>query len=175
MAAGRMVGVSVGIMIGLIICLVLFRYMNRDSRVKTQYDEMQEITRGRAYKYAFWAMVICEAVLGILALGEVRIPMEPMVIHFSVLLIGIIVQCSYCIFKDAYIGINTNSRRFIIVMIVAGLINLLSCAGAIRSHEMVIDGMISTPAINLLCGLMCLMVCVEIWIKNLMDKRESED
>ena len=170
-----MVGVSIGIMIGLIICVVLFRYMNRDSHVKTQYDEMQEIIRGRAYKLAFWVVVICEAVLGILALGEIRIPMEPMVIHFSVLLIGIIVQCSYCIFKDAYIGINTNSRRFIMVLIVAGLINLMGCAGAIRSGEMVIDGILQTPAINLLCGLMCMGICVEIWIKNLMDKRESED
>ena len=170
-----MIGVSVGIMIGLVICLVLFRYMNKDRHVKTQYDEMQEIIRGRAYKYAFCVMAVCEAILGILALGEVRLPMHAMVVHFSVLLIGIIVQCTYCIFKDAYIGINTNSRRFIIVMIVAGLINFLGCAGAIRSHEMVVDGILETPAINLLCGVMCLVICLEVGIKNLMDKRESEE
>ena len=36
---GRMIGIAVGIMIGLIICLILYKLMNKDGKIKTQYDE----------------------------------------------------------------------------------------------------------------------------------------
>ena len=63
----RSAGLAIGLFVGLIICVVIFKYWNKDGKIKTQYDEMQELVRGRAYKYAFWTLVAFEAIMCILS------------------------------------------------------------------------------------------------------------
>ena len=42
---GRSVGLAIGVAVGLIIALILMRYMNKDHKVRTEYDEMQKNIR----------------------------------------------------------------------------------------------------------------------------------
>lgn len=170
----RMIGIAVGIMIGLIICLILFRVMNKDGKIKTQYDEMQQITRGKGYKYAFYAILICEAILIPLSVGNVRLPLDNACLHFLIIFIGVIIHITYFIFKDAYVGLNTNMKRFMIIMVVASVINFTSAFAAFKDGEMMIDGQFQSPFINLLCGLLFVILAIELLIKKTIDNR-SED
>ena len=170
---GRMVGIAVGIMIGLIICLILYRVMNKDGKIKTQYDEMQQIIRGKGYCYAFYAIMICEALLIPLSVGDVRLPFDNACLHFLIIFIGVIVHISYCVFKDAYVGLNTNMKRFMIIMIVVAVINFISAFAAFRTGEMMVNGQLQTPFINLLCGLLFVILAIELLIKKTIDKRSE--
>ena len=148
--SARMIGVTIGIIVGLIIAIFIIRYVNRNKKLTTEYDEMQKQIRGEGYKYAFYSVMILEAVLCVLTLGVV-LPAESYVVHFFAIFVGITVQACYCIWKGAYIGQNTNLQRYIILMAVVSVLNFSSAFMAWRAGELFADGKFQAPAVNLLC------------------------
>ena len=174
-STASMIGLAIGITVGLIICIFVFRYMNKDKKMATKYDEMQEIVRGRAYKYSFWVLLILIAILACLEVGGIELPMEKLVLYFILIFISVLVQTGYCIWNDAYIGINTNVRRFVIVAVVISIINLFSAFAAFKTGNMMVDGKLQTPFVNFLCAVLFLIIGIEVFIKYASDKRASED
>ena len=171
----RSVGLAVGVMVGLVLCVILFKYWNKDGKIKTKYDEMQERVRGRAYMYSFWTLAAYEAVMCVASgiIGDMH--MEQFVIHFTGILISAMVHAVYAVWNDAYIGLNTNSRRFMICMFVVGLINLFSGIMAIVSGNLVVDGVLMAPFANLLCAFMFIVIGAEIAIKDRIENKGGED
>ncbi len=172
---GSMIGMGVGIAIGLIICIFVFKYMNTDKKMGTKYDEMQEIARGRGYKYSFWTLLICFALFFIFDSDKLDLPFTRPVLYFLAIMIAILVQTTYCIWHDAYIGINTNVKRFVIVAVVVTAINLLAAVAAVKGGTMFTDGKLQTPFINFLCALLFGILGVEVLIKHAYDKKNPED
>ena len=115
----------------------IIRYVNRNKKLTTEYDEMQKQIRGEGYKYAFYAVLILEAVLCVLTMGIV-LPAEPYVVHFFAIFVGITVQACYCIWRGAYIGQNTNLQRYVILMAIVSVFNLSSAFMAWRSGELIV-------------------------------------
>lgn len=172
-------GAAVGILAGLLICLILFRYINRDKSIKTKYDERQEAVRGKAYMYGFWAsmigaaIVICTDCAGIVIAN--RFAMD-----FFIIFVGILVQVTYSIWNDGYYGINTNKKRFYLISLAAGIINLLVVAAQVREGTFIVNGVMSDSAVNLMCVILFLFVAAELIMKDAADKKreaseESED
>ena len=170
--SARIIGVMTGIIVGLIVAVFVFRYVHRNKKLYTEYDEMQRQIRGEGYKYAFYAVLILEAVLCVLTMG-MELPAEQHVIHFFVIFVGVTVQASYCIWKGAYVGQNTNLPRYIILMTVVSVLNLFSAFMAWRSGELIVDGKFREPAINLLCGLMFAVLGIVALAKKTADLEEE--
>ena len=170
--SARMIGVTAGIIVGLVIAVFIIRYVNRDKKLSTEYDEMQRQIRGEGYKYAFYTVLILEAVLCVLTMGMV-LPAEPYVVHFFAIFVGITIQASYCIWKGAYVGQNTNLQRYIILMAVVSVFNLFSAFMAWRSGELWADGKFQAPAVNLLCGLMFAVLGIVGLVKKVSDREEE--
>ena len=166
--SARMIGVTIGIIVGLIVALFIIRYV----KLTTEYDEMQKQIRGKGYKYAFYAVMILEAVLCVLTLGMV-LPAEPYVVHFFAIFVGITVQACYCIWKGAYIGQNTNLQRYIILMAVVAVFNLFRAFMAWRAGELLADGKFQAPTVNLLCGLMFAAIGIVGLVKKVTDREEE--
>ena len=171
--SARMIGVTIGIIVGLIIAIFIIRYVNRNKKLTTEYDEMQKQIRGEGYKYAFYSVMILEAVLCVLTLGVV-LPAEPYVVHFFAIFVGITVQACYCIWKGAYIGQNTNLQRYIILMAVVSVLNFSSAFMAWRAGELFADGKFQAPAVNLLCGLMFAVIGIVGLVKKVTLPKRSE-
>ena len=159
-------GLAFGIMIGLILAIALILISNNNRKVRTEYDERQLRVRGDAYRYAFYSVIICEVILLILEFGEVSLPTPAYVLHFGAIIIGCLVLCTYCIWKDAYWGLNNNRRRYGIILVVAGLLNAIPLFGAL-SHRSTLD----FPYVNLLTCIMLLVVGVELLLKHFLDRR----
>ncbi len=171
---GRMLGVIIGIMVGIVIVMLVLRTINRDKKMKTDYDEMQKQIRGTGYKYAFYTVLIYEAMLLVVSMA-VELPAEACVIHFSSIFLGVTVQVCYCIMKDAYIGLNTNVKRYVIIMGVVSLFNLWTAGMTWKNGEMIFDGKLQAPFINFLCGLMFVFIGAAAVVKYLADlKGENE-
>ena len=149
----RIIGVMTGIIVGLIVAVFVFRYVHRNKTLYTEYDEMQRQIRGEGYKYAFYTVLILEAVLCVLTMG-MELPAEQHVIHFFVIFVGVTVQASYCIWKGAYIGQNTNLPRYIIIMAAASVINPAEAVGVSRQTISAIEKGDYNPTINL-----CIKIC----------------
>ena len=171
----RMTGAAVGVAVGLVICVLVFRWFNKDKSILTKYDEMQEKVRGKAYMYGFFAMLICEALLALLAMGDVKLPADGPLVHFSVIFIGVMVQASYSIWNNAYKGMNTNVNRFAVFCVIISLFNFVPAIVAIASGNMLVDGQLQFPFINLLCGMMFIIIGLEILIKRIVDKTAPDE
>ncbi len=176
---GKAAGLVTGIIVGLIICVILLKFMNRNRKMKTEYDERQKAARGMAYMYAFWSVMIATAIIMVLDSAGIVLASSFTKGAF-IIYVGIIVHISYSIFNDAYYGINTNKKRFVIVCLIAGLCNLLAVIGSIKGGVLIQDGIISDAGTNLLCVIMLFTMAIELIIKERIDSKkavetESED
>ena len=171
---GRSFGLAAGVCVGLIIALLALRYMNRDHKVKTEYDEMQKALRNVSYKYGFYAILIFEALLCLVP-ASVQIPAAPIVIHFVPIFLGITVQCSYCIWKGAYIGLNTNMKRYLPVAVVVFLINFFAFFMAWKNDSLFVEGALQTPFVNFLCAMMFAVLGVVALLRRSTDRKETEE
>ncbi len=169
------IGTVVGVFAGVIIVLILMKIWNKDNKFLTRYDEMQQKARGKAYKYAFWTITTIEAIYIILTSLEIAIPFDDVTTHIIPILAGVLVQASYSIWNNAYIGLNTNMKRFSIIAIIIAIINLLAGIGAIRTGTMIVDGKFSFAVTNLICGFLFVTIGVECLIKYFIDKNNTEE
>lgn len=169
---GRSLGMLVGVGIGVLLAIIALRMMNKDKKVRTEYDEMQQVARGKGFRIAFYTAMITEAVLCIADMGN-NLPAEPVVLHFIPIFLGVTVLSVYCIMKDAFIGLNTRLRFYIILCVFISLINLAVAAAAWKGGDMVVNGMLQAPFVNFLCGLMFVIIGLTGLIKLLKDRRET--
>lgn len=168
-------GYAIGIVVGIVVTLFLIRIWNKDGKMKTRYDEMQKKTRGEAYMYGFWTIMSVEAILTVIISTDIKIPFDQISLHIIPILIGITVQASYSIWNGAYMGLNTNIKRFAIISTFVALINILCGVTAIAGGRFMNDGVFEFPIINLLIGMMFVIIAVECLIKNSMDSKVKED
>ena len=168
----RILGVVTGILVGLVFALFIVRFVNRNRRMTTEYDEMQKKIRGEGYKIAFYSVIIFEAVMCALTMG-MEMPAEPYVIHFFAIFLGVTVQACYCIWKDAYIGLNTNIKRYIILMVFVSVFNFLVAFRSWKSGELIAEGRFQAQTINLLCGVMFAVIGIVGLVKKLSDREEE--
>ncbi len=163
----------IGIAIGLIIAVLLIRFFNTDKAVRTKYDERQQIIRGRAYRVGFYTTLIANGVILVAATGPSGVGPLGYCVFFIPIMAGLVAQISYSIFKDAYIGLNTNIHRFAIIMVIIGAFNMAIAVIAAANGELIRDGYFQGPFINLLCGALFIIIGIEFIIKKVMDSREE--
>ena len=167
--SGMMWGMILGIAIGIIIVIFLLRWFNRDHQMKTEYDERQLQIRGQAYKIAFYATIIFEAVLAVMS-AAVDFPAEPFVMYLLPLFFGITVQVCYCIWNGAYVGLNTNMQRYIGMMCVISAFNFFVFFMQWREGNLFENGKLQAPVINLICALMFAVIGVAGLIRKAADR-----
>ncbi len=171
---GQSVGLAIGVALGLVVAIIILKAINKDGKMITKYDEMQEKARGKAYKYAFWTVIGLEAIMAIIRSGVDEIPIEDLLVHFIIIVLGIMVQVTYAIWHDAYVGINTNPQKYAIFAILISVINLFFGGMAIASGRMIVDGVLRFPFGNIICGLIFVIIGVEVFIKNYIDKKARD-
>lgn len=166
------IGILTGVVVGVICSLFILRSINKNHKLRTEYDEMQKRVRGEAYMYGFFALVFYEALLG---LAEIitKLPVDPLVLHFMGILIGVTVQAGYSIWHDAYVGLNTQTNRFLITMVVIGGINLFVAIMAWMDGRMVKDGILQTPFINFMVFVVFLILGIIGLVKKTTAREED--
>lgn len=163
-------GVLVGVLVGLLLVVVFMKAINRDGKIKTEYDERQKEARGKGYMYGFWAIIIANALLFTFS-NSFDMTVLGSTVYFMPILVGVIVQVTYCIFKDAYVGLNNNMTRFVIIMSIVTVFNLFVGVKAYLDGELIKQGTVSSAFVNVLCGGIFLILTIELGIKKILDSR----
>ena len=153
----------------------MFKAVNKDGKMKTRYDEMQELQRGRAYKYSFWTLAGSETLVCLLQLAQVKLLMDPFTANLTCILLAALVHASYSVNHDAYIGLNTNYKRFVGICVGIGVFNFLISMLSFQHDGWIRDGVLQPPFANLLCAIVFIILGVEMYIKNRTEKNEEED
>ncbi len=168
-------GVTFGIMVGLVICVILFRFANKDKKIKTQYDERQEVIRGRGYRYGFYTMLFLEVVLMMVKMAAFIFPIEEYLIHMAVILIGTLVICIHSIWNGVYWGLNNDHRRYYIIFIIAIALNIIPVASSLAHNAITTRGFDSLPILNVMVLIWMAVIGITALAKKLVDSVNKEE
>ena len=162
-------GLVFGLAVGLGVVALLFKKKVLDMT----FDERQELARGKAYKYGFQAMGVSVILYGILdvTVGEWCDTLTGNLICFC---IGLTVFAVTCILNDAYMSLKENPRKVMTLCFLVALLNLgIGWANAMEG-TVVVDGKLSTGAVNLIVGGMSLLLLAVYIINYALRERETE-
>ena len=162
-------GLVFGLAVGLGIVALLFKKKVLDMT----FDERQELARGKAYRYGFQAMAVSIILYGILdeTVGEWC---DTLTGNFICLCIGLTVFAVTCILNDAYMSLKENPRKVMTLCLLAGLMNLAIGWANAANGTVIVDGKLSTGAVNLIVGGMSLLLLAVYIINYALRERETE-
>ena len=146
-----------GVLVGLAMAGVLVAVLFRAKVLDMTFDERQERARGVAYKWGFLTMAVCLALYGVsdLLLGRWCDGLAGAVLCFCV---AGTVFASVCIRKGAYMGLRESRRTVLPFLISATALNLLVGIQQMAGGGVVVQGILTYRATNLLLGITCLVI-----------------
>lgn len=189
------IGIIVGIIAGLASVALLAaiakklggKISMRRSRKCKEYDERQLVVRSKAYKFAFFTLMIYTVLVQFINdIFEVSL-----LSSFGGAWIGVCISITvfvvYCVVNDAYISLNENKRGILILFGGIALLNLVISLSGVLSKEIdfldevqiMKDGVLTTHSVisietaNLSCAIMFIIICVAIVIKAFVEEREE--
>lgn len=167
---GLMFGLLCGLLAGFLVLAVLFK----KKILSMEFDERQELARGKAFQYSFLTLMICLFLYAAseMALGRWCDAFAGVMICIA---LSITVFAVTCILKDAYLSLREKPRTIMTMFALLSALNL-GIGGTYLFHGgLVEDGILTFRVTNLIAGLMCLAVLI-VYIVNflLRDRGEGE-
>ena len=168
------IGAGAGVMIAVVLVVLILALTKNGRSAKCQFDERQELVRGRGAKYAFYTLLICNAVVGALEIAEFPRFADTDVLMIINCLMGICVYVVYCIWYDGYFALNENRKRLMIAFAVIGISNFLLSAVGFASGGMVQDGRLTFRSLNLFCGILFIVIFTTMYLKKVFKDGKEE-
>ena len=164
---------AMGWVLGLAVGLGLVALLFKKKVLDMTFDERQELARGKAYKYGFQAMGVSVILYGILdvTVGEWC---DTLTGNFICLCIGLTVFAVTCILNDAYLSLKEQPRKVMTLCFLVALMNLVLGWANAAHGTVVVDGKLSTGAVNLIVGVMSLVILAVYIINYALRERETE-
>lgn len=174
--SGNLFGIvcMMGVVIGVVLCVILYAIAQKDNSLKQNYDERQELLRGRGATYGLYTMMFLNLALFLLETAGVCLPMSTGLALFFSVLIGGSVWAVYCIWKDAYFALNQKANVFIGVFLVMGVINLIIGIDAFLDGVAIQNNQLTLRSMNLFCAIMIIVICGALILKKVCKDREEE-
>lgn len=166
-------GIVSGIAFGALFAFLVIKLIRKATHQEgtwCRYDERQQAARGKGYKYAFYTVLILNALAMFwYSISETAGDPFTHAVFLVIMLIGILVYVSYAIWSNAYIGTNETFRSSLILVGAVSLLNLV--IGILNLNK---SGF-STAFTNFGIGAVGSVICLEMIAKNLSDKRLGND
>ena len=154
-----------------VVIFLMFRAMGA-RRENRQYDERQLLTRGKAYRLGFFAMVLVQLLI-MFAEGVFDLDMRYLVGSVC-LFSGITVFAVYSIWHDAYFPLQQKPKYYLGLCVVIVFCNCLGPVGMWREGALISEILHSATCMNLMCALCFLALAVTIALKMLLSGNEEE-
>lgn len=130
--AGGDIGSIIGGLIGAIIGLLIVKLCNKNGKLKSEYDERQELIRMKGYKYAFIGSWVMLGLYVLISYGGVELPFGPITTIAVIGIASLMIHVSYAIWHDSYFGRNNNVKKFIVAF---GLILIFDIVTSVISFH----------------------------------------
>ena len=172
MSTAWLIGFAVGIMMVAIVIAVIAKITRKKCAGKGEYDERQQIARGKAYTAAYATLLIY--LMFWMILRSLEIPFFATSLSvFAGALLSLAVFVAYAIFHDAYFKASESPKHWLIIICAAGVMNLgIGVWHLIR--ETTLQGRLYENY-NLFVGLLLVATLAFIVIKRALDRRQEED
>lgn len=168
-------GVMFGILIAVLIVTIFSYFKRRKYGRPDDYDERQQLIRGKAYQHAF-IVTLCVAALygGLVALTE-RAYMADGVAALLVTFIGIGTFGAESILRDAFYTAHNRPKTYILLYAACILSQIAGTVGHIRANDLVLDGVLTMNVLPLACTVLFSVILVCLIIKSVRAPKEEDD
>lgn len=163
-------GMLLGIEIGSIFVLIT----KKDGAIRTEYDERQELVRGRGYKLGFVTFAISSGVMFFLSFLGVEIPAEQPIVWAGCFALAMTVANSYFAWHDCFVGLNENVRAGTVLIILATVINLAIAINNTVNGNIMVNGKLGINSISYLAGIMTGTVMIVRLVRKIADRSDGE-
>ena len=165
-------GFVTGVLLVAIVCTVIAKMAKKKGSVgRGEYDERQQIARGKAFTWAYATLLIYLAAWMVFRTMEIPFFMESDSVWAGALL-SIAVFVGYAIFHDAYFKASESPKTWIVIICACGLLNLVIGIGRLLQGASLADKINNN--MNLFVGLLLVATLVMLLIKRAMDRREGD-
>lgn len=161
-------------MLGLVLAVIIKSVITKGDDVKSNYDERQELVRGRGYKYGFFTVIVANLLYYMMQQAGIGFSMSGDIAMVVNMLIGICVCACYCIWNEGYFALNEKIGTFIVIVLIGGGINLIMGIHGFISGAAMQNGKYTFYIINLLAGIMILIICGVMLLKKICRDREDD-
>lgn len=169
---GYLIGITAGAVIGIAVVVVLLLVSKKGSSMKSQYDERQELIRGKGFKYAFFTLLVYYGVVTIINVGELPLPIMPEVLNTFGILLGILVFVCYSIWNDAYFSLNEKRGVLTGFFAIVGAVDIFMGISNIK-EGVIRGGKLTFDIMPLAAGIIFFILLAVIQIKSLLDREDE--
>lgn len=167
------IALIVGVVIGLLVVVIILAVTKTGDDTKNQFDERQELVRGKGFQYGFFAIMISNAVLLFMKAFEISLFSDLQVAMALSIVIGISVFACYCIWNDGYFALNEKRTGLLISFGCCGLLNVLITIGHIKDGAIIENGAFTFRSTNLFCALLFFVIFIALLAKHIKDGKEE--
>ena len=168
------IGILVGIVVALGILAIIAAFNNKRGK-PGEFDERQQLIRGKAYQHAFIAVMLFSALYG-LAVMMVEHPL--MVDGLSALVamfVGVVVFAVESIARDAFFTAKNRPKSYIILYAAIVLMQIVNIIGNYSEGPFVESGVLTMRVLPIVCAAVFTIVLVAILVKAAQKPKEDED
>ncbi len=168
--------VLIGAVIGLIIAAVLIVLLIRsDNSLKANYDERQELARGKAFKGGFYSFLAYAGVIWIMSMGRYKFHADTGFLiglgaTLSLLVYGVIV-----IATDAYFALNDKPAQTIGVLAGGAILNYVAFLMNFVNGSTIRDGELKSSWVSLMIAIVLTIMLAAIIIKKMTKKEDGDE
>ncbi len=167
-----------GFVVGILMVFVIFSIIKvlrrRRGETPGEYDERQQVQRGKAAQHAYMTLLLLLCVNGIVS-GALDLRWaEPGVDSFLCLFVSVLVYVVECIRRDAYFTVSQTPRSGIFIFVLVTLCQLPATIMHAVDGDFLKDGRLTLAFINPACMVIFVIVLVTVLVKVRRDKADGE-
>lgn len=162
------------VLIGVILFVILLAAAQKDNSMKQNYDERQELLRGRGAKYGLYTMFFLNMILFLVEMVGVSLPMSAGLALLISIWAGGGVFAVYCIWNEAYFALNQKANVFIGFFSIVAAMNMIIGLQAFFDGTAIQKNQFTLRSMNLFCGIMMIVLCGALILKKVFRDREEE-
>ena len=168
-------GVLVGVIVGIILVAIIFTYNKKKTGSINggDFDERQQLLRGKAYQKAFFTMLIVSLLYWLLVLAMRKPLMEDGLCAVILALLGVGVFGFDCILHDAFFTVKNKPKSYILLFTACTLCQIPSAISNIREGRLVTDGVLSFAVLPIVCAVLFLAILTAIILKQALPEKED--
>lgn len=164
------------LLIFLVIALVSIAIRRGRTGQRGEYDERQVLLRGRGMKYAYFTLILLDAVYSLAIMDRTKSVVDPALVHMGLIFCSGLVLLGYTIFTDAYWSLGLKNRGMLMGLWLVAICGMaFSAYDKIRGRKLWVDGQLTFDAgVPFLTLGFLLTFFVMLLIKRVLDRKGGE-
>ena len=159
-----------------VVCIffLIFVAISKSGEKAYQYDERQQLVQGKGFQYAFFSLLIYNAICILLITGFDNLIISNEDLIFFGIILGVFIYAAYCVWHDGYFSLNEKPKRVILSLAFCAVINFFAGILNLSQQGFIQNGVLTNHFISFSCAIMLLLLLLVIAIRYHRKKSEVE-